>query len=155
MTSFNPGERGHGSAFAFNKEIVVGECGSLLAAYLAAYGAAHWTSRANLISGAIVAGTLLGGTAGWLTARIAHRREAKRLSVGGLASDIGYFTPAAIALGFGVYDPAIFLVSRFLLLRGSAVGISVAISQAVAFALFLACMNAYRLILAKTQGKHL
>lgn len=152
----SPGETSrHATALNFNKEIIFGECGSLLAAYLSAFAAAHFTRRPSLISGAVVAGTLVGGTLFWTTARILHRRAASGLSLGALASDISYFTPAAIVLGFVLYDPAIFLGTRFLLMRDQPVALAVALGQAFAFALFLAGMNAYRVILATTRGKRL
>ncbi len=139
----------------FNKEILFGECGSLLLAYGAAYLASSLTRRASIISGSIVAGTLLGGTLFWLTARIYHRLSGNRWSPRHLASDIRYFTPAALTLGFLVYDPAIFFASHFLLTHGAGVGRSVIAAQMLAFTLFLGSMNGYRVILMKSGLKHL
>ena len=143
------------SLIDFNREIIFGEFGSLLAAYAAAFTAAHFTRRATIISASVVAGTLIGGTLFWLAARISNQRVHSKWSATVLASDIGFFTPAAIALGFLVYDPAIFFASRSLLIRHSPVAVAVIVAQVIAFSLFLASMNAYRLILAKTLGKHL
>jgi hypothetical protein len=143
------------SGWDFNKEIVIGECGSLSMAYGAAFSAAHFTQRAAVISGSIVAGTLVGGTLFWLAARILHQRAGNRWSARVLANDIGYFTPAAIVLGFAIYDPAIFLVSRSLLNAAWPVAWAVMVSQFVAFTLFLTSMNAYRIILRKVRGKRL
>jgi hypothetical protein len=75
--------------------------------------------------------------------------------VGVLARDISYFTPVAAVLGFAVYDPAIFLTSHFLLTRGAGIVLSVAGAEITAFSLFLASMNGYRLILAKTGTRTL
>jgi hypothetical protein len=143
------------TAWEFNKEIIFGEIGSLVGAYVAALTAAHLTRSAALISASLIPGTLLGGTIFWLTARIVHQRARGTWSVGVLARDITYFTPAAAVLGFAVYDPAIFLASHFLLVRGAGVVLSVAAGQITAFSLFLASMNGYRLILAKTETRHL
>jgi hypothetical protein len=143
------------AALNFNREIVCGECGSLLAAYAAAYSAAHFTRQATIISGSVVGGTLAGGTLFWLAARIANQRNGGRWSARVLANDIGYFTPAAVILGFLVYDPVIFLVSRGLLLHGAGVAFAVIAAQAAAFALFLASMNLYRIILERVRGKRL
>ena len=143
------------TAWEFNKEIIFGEVGSLLGAYAAAWIASRLTRNAALISAALIPGTLLGGTAFWLTARIAHQRKRHNWSVGVLARDISFFTPAAAILGFAVYDPAIFLASHSLLVHGAGVVLSVAGGEITAFSLFLGSMNAYRLILAKTGARHL
>jgi len=143
------------TARAFNQEIIFGEIGALVGAYVAGLTAAHLTRSAALISASLIPGTLLGGSIFWLTARIAHQRARRTWSVGMLARDLGYFTPAAMVLGFAVYDPAIFLASHFLLVRGARVALSVAAGQVTAFSLFLAGMNGYRLILAKTGTRYL
>lgn len=143
------------SVLKFNQEIVFGEIGSLGMAYVAAYTAQAFHARPVVISAAIVVGTLVGGTLLWLALRIHHRKQEKRFSVGGLASDISYFTPAALILGFTVYDPAIFFASHHLLVGGAGIGHSVIFAQLFAFTLFLGCMNAYRAVLLKTKGKRL
>jgi hypothetical protein len=143
------------TAWDFNKEIIFGEFGSLLGAYAVGLSAARLTRRFGLISAALIPGTLLGGTIFWLAARIAHQRQRRGWSVRVLARDISYFTPAAAVLGFVVYDPAIFLASHFLLVRGAGVVLSVAGGEITAFTLFLASMNSYRLILARTGVRNL
>lgn len=143
------------TAWKFNKEIIIGEIGSLLGAYVAALIATRLTRSSTLISASLIPGTLLGGTLFWLTARIAHQRNHRNWSIRVLAHDISYFTPMAAALGFAVYDPAIFFASHFLLERGAGVVLSVAGGQITAFSLFLASMNAYRLILARTGTRYL
>lgn len=148
---------GRPTLLQFNREIVVGECGSLAMAYVAAFTAARFTAEPSLISAAVVAGTLVGGTLFWCSARILHQRMrwGGRWSARALAGDIGYFTPAAVTLGFAVYDPVIYFASRLLLLHGFGIGASVIAAQILAFSLFLGSMNAYRLILARALGKHL
>ncbi|HEY5227301.1 MAG TPA: hypothetical protein VIJ19_02115 [Opitutaceae bacterium] len=137
----------------FNREILFGECGALLAANPAAEVASHFTANPAVISSAAVAGTLLGGALFWLAARVYDKVRQKSFDRKSLASDIGYFTPAAILLGFLVYDPAIYLTSHHLLTSGEKVLSSVLLGQMVAFSLFLACMNLYRLLLIRVRGK--
>jgi hypothetical protein len=143
------------TGWEFNQEIIFGEIGAVLGAYAAALIATRLTHRFGLISATLIPGTLLGGTIFWLAARIAHQRERRNWSVRVLARDIGYFTPAAATLGFVVYDPAIYLASHFLLVRGAGVILAVAGGEITAFTLFLASMNAYRLILARAGLRNL
>jgi hypothetical protein len=138
----------------FNRESLFGECGALLTANPTAMVVAHFTRNSSLISCSAVAGTLMGGALFWLTARIYDKKKRKEFDTRALASDIGYFTPAAIILGFVVYDPSIYFTSHHLLMGGDKVLISVLIGQVVAFSLFLACMNVYRIILLRF-GKRL
>jgi hypothetical protein len=142
------------STLEFNREILFGECGALLAANPAALAVSHFTRNTSLISGAAVAGTLLGGALFWLAARIYDRRKRREFDARALASDIGYFTPAALVLGFLVYDPSIYLTSHHLLKGGDRVLFSVLVGQVVAFGLFLGCMNVYRIVLLRF-GKQL
>jgi hypothetical protein len=139
----------------FNKEILFGECGALLGAYAGALIAAGITRKPGIISGSVVAGTLLGASLFWLVARIYHHRVNKSWSARHLASDIAYYTPVASALGFFIYEPAIFFVARALLSHGAGVGYSVILAQIAAFTLFLGSMNIYRAILLKTGRKRL
>jgi len=143
------------STFHFNWEILIGECGALALTNVAAPVAAHYTRNPAVISGAAVAGTLVGGGLGWLAARIYDQVRAKTFAAKTLASDLGYFTPAAIVLGLGLYDPAIYLTAHYLLGRGVGVAPAVAAGQIIAFALFLACLNLYRLALLRLRGKSL
>jgi hypothetical protein len=143
------------STLDFNREILFGECGALVTANPAATLVAHFTTSASIISSAAVAGTLIGGAAFWLVARIYNQVREKRFSAKVLATDVGYFTPAAVVFGFLVYDPSIYLTSHHLLKSGVRVEYSVIVGQVVAFALFLACMNFYRLLLLRIRGKSL
>jgi hypothetical protein len=143
------------STLDFNKEILFGECGALLAANPAALAVSHFTRNDAIISWSAVAGTLFGGALFWLLARIYDKVRQHRFDAKVLASDIGYFTPAAVLLGFLVYDPSIYFTSHHLLKEGDKVVDSVLIGQLVAFTLFLLCMNVYRLLLLRYQGKTL
>lgn len=137
----------------FNLELLFGEVGALLAANPAASLVARFTSNPGVIAGAAVAGTLAGGGLFWLGARIYDQR--RDLDRRALAADIAYFTPAALVLGFAVYDPTIYLTSRHLLRTGDPVFPAILLAQAVAFLLFLACMNLYRLLLLRVVGRRL
>jgi hypothetical protein len=143
------------SAYHFNREILLGECGALLLANGSAPIVYHFTRSPDLISSAAVAATLIGGGLCWLAARVYDRVKDRTFSAKGLASDIGYFTPAAIVLGFGVYDPSIFIASHYLLIHGAGDSVSVLFGQLFAFSLFLASLNAYRLLLLRFRGKSL
>jgi hypothetical protein len=143
------------STLNFNKEILIGECGALIAANPTAYAVSRFTRNTSVISWSAVAGTLVGGALFWLLARIYDKVREKRFDAKVLASDIGYFTPAAVLLGFLVYDPSIYLTSHHLLKQGDKVVDSVLVGQLVAFALFLLCMNLYRLVLLRFQLKSL
>jgi hypothetical protein len=145
----------HKSTLVFNRELMFGECGALLLANPTASVVSRYTRSADVISYAAVAGTLAGGALFWLAARIYDSTRGKRLDKKVLASDIGYFTPAAIILGFLVYDPSIYLATHHLLRDGDSVVPSVFIGQAIAFLLFLICMNAYRILLLRIRGKML
>jgi hypothetical protein len=151
----DPSPRRYPTAWDFNQEIIFGEMGALLGAYAAGLTSARLSHSSTLISAMLIPGTLAGGTIFWLTARIKHQRRRRNWSLAGLAQDIGYFTPAATLLGFVVYDPLIFLTSRFLLVHRSGIVLSVAGGELVAFSFFLLSMNAYRLLLAKTGRRHL
>ena len=154
MATENPPRR-LPSAWEFNKEIILGEAGSLVGAAAAAFAVAHLTRNPALISASLIPGTLLGGTMLWLATRIAHHQDRRTWSMGALVRDISYFTPVAATLGLTVYSPTIYLVSHLLLVRGARVAVSVVAGQVVAFSLFLSLMNAYREILIRAGGRHL
>jgi hypothetical protein len=139
----------------FNRELLFGEAGALLAANPAAAVAARFSANPTIIAAAAVAGTLGGGGLFWLGARVYDRWRARELDRRALATDLAYFTPAALVLGFAVYDPAIYLTSRHLLRQGDRVFLSVLLGQAVAFLLFLGSMNLYRIVLRRTLGRRL
>lgn len=143
------------STLHFNRELLIGEIGALAMANLVAPAAAHFSRSATVISTAAVVGTLLGGGLGWLVARIYDKRRAREYSARGIAGDVALFTPAAIVFGLGVYDPAIFLTSRWFLVHGAGVLLSVIVGQGIAFGLFALCLNFYRLTLLKVWGKSL
>ena len=143
------------STLNFNRQILLGECGALVLANVAAPVVSHFTSKAALISSAAVAATLIGGSVGWIASRVRDQVRAKAFTAKSLAGDIAYFTPGALVLGLGVYDPALYLISHHLLVGGTGAWVSVVAGQVAAFALFLASLNLYRLGLLRFQGKTL
>jgi hypothetical protein len=143
------------STLHFNRELLFGEVGALIIASPFASLVARFTSSPAVTSGAAVAGTLAGGGLFWLGARIYDQCRDRDLDRKALATDIAYFTPAALVLGFAVYDPAIYFTSRHLLRGGDRVFPAVLLAQAVAFLLFLGCMNLYRLLLLRVVGRRL
>jgi hypothetical protein len=151
----SPGDAMNKSTIVFNRELLFGECGALMMASPAASIVSHYTTSTRAISFAAVAGTLAGGALFWLAARIYDSTRNRHLDTKVLASDIGYFTPAAIILGFLIYDPSIYLASHHLLVGGDSVMPSVLIGQGIAFLLFVLCMNIYRILLMRICGKSL
>ncbi len=143
------------STLNFNREILFGECGALLLASPTSIAVSHFTKNSSVISSAAVAGTLIGGALFWLLARIYDKVREKNFNAKVIASDVGYFAPAAVILGFLVYDPSIYLTSHHLMDHGDKVGDSVIAGQCVAFVLFLLCMNLYRALLLRIRGKSL
>jgi hypothetical protein len=140
-------------AWDFNREMIFGELGAFVGANLAAVLVSHFTRDAAAVSFSAIPGTVIGGSAFWLSARIYDQVTGGRFKPRGLAGDIACFTPAAFVLSVLAYDPAIYLISHELLRRGNPVSASILAGQLVAFALFLLGMNAYRAMLFRATGK--
>jgi len=143
------------STFKFNREILIGELGAVFVVNLVAAAAAHYTRNAAVVASSTIVGSKLGGTLFWLSARIYDQVTGRQFRAKTLASDIGYFTPAAIVLGLLLYDPSIYLTAHALLRQGVPVAAAVTAGQVVAFGLFLLGMNLYRLALYQVRGKSL
>lgn len=143
------------STLDFNRELLAGECGALVLANVAVPAVAHFKAGATLLSSVAVAATLAGGSLSWIGARIYDQRRRKTFTAKSMVSDLGYFTPAALFFGFCVYDPVIYLLSHYLLLRGLGAWVAVVAGQVAAFSLFLLSLNAYRLSLFRLRGKAL
>jgi hypothetical protein len=148
-------QRGPVSTLNFNRELLAGEVGALVLANVTAPAVSHFTRNATVISSTAVAATLVGGSLSWIAARIHDRRRARNFSVGALVGDLGYFTPAALCFGLGLYDPALFLISHDCLAHGAGAWLSVVAGQLAAFSLFLLALNAYRFSLFRFRGKAL
>ncbi len=143
------------STIHFNREILIGEVGALILANVSAPVVGRFSHDATVIAWAAVGATMVGGGLFWLGARIYDQVRGKTFTAPALASDVAYFTPGALLLGLGVYDPLIFVVARRLVLGGSPARVAVAVGQVTAFAVFLACLNLYRLVLLRFRGKAL
>jgi hypothetical protein len=143
------------STLNFNRELLIGECGALALANVAVPVLSRFTPNPTVLSSAAVAATLIGGSLGWIGTRILDQVRARTFTARSMAGDIGYFTPAAIFFGFCVYDPVIYLLSHYLLLRGHGACTAVLAGQLLAFLLFLLSLNLYRFSLFRLRGKTL
>ncbi|HTX66355.1 MAG TPA: hypothetical protein VMD31_11330 [Opitutaceae bacterium] len=134
----------------FNKQLLGGEIGALAGTPLFPLVAAHFTRDPALLSFSALVGGLLAGSAVWLVVKVRDEHRSGGATVRRLAGQIAWFTPAALILGLLVYQPTLFLLGRHLIRRGDPLVVAVLLSQALAFALFLAAMNVYRLVLHRT-----
>jgi len=134
----------------FNKQLLGGEMGALAGTPLFPLVIARFTRDPALLSFAAVVGGLLAGSAVWLVVKVRDELRHGKATVRRLAGQIAWFTPAALILGLLVYQPTLFLLGRHLIRRGDPLVVAVLLSQALAFALFLAAMNVYRLVLHRT-----
>ena len=137
------------SVFDFNKEILFGEIGALVSAPLAAYFTSLVTANTSVISSTAVLSSIVGASLFWILMRTYDEKIRKVLSVQHLATDIGYFTPAAFFFAACIYYPALFLISRHRITQDYHVVYAVIISQVVAFSLYLVAMNIYHHFLWK------
>lgn len=141
--------------FDFNKEIFFGEIGALISIPIITYLVSLFTKNATLISAAAVIGSITGASLFWLLMRAYDDKRRHELSFNRLATDIGYFTPAAFATTLLVYYPVLFLLSRYMIIKDSVIFSSVIIAQLTAFSLFLLIMNFYHHYLYKITGTDL
>jgi beta-lactamase regulating signal transducer with metallopeptidase domain len=137
----------HKRIFDFNKEIIFGELGALISAPIAAFIASQFTKTASFISAIAVLGSLAGASLFWVAMRAID--EKKRHELSHLASDIGYFTPAAFLTTLLFYYPTLFLLSRHLINQDYRIMSSVVLSQILAFSMFLIVINLYHYYLLK------
>jgi len=134
----------------FNKQLLGGEIGALAGTPLFPLVIARFTRDPALLSFAAVVGGLLAGSAVWLVVKVRDEHWNGKATIRSLAGQVAWFTPAAFLLGVLVYQPTLFLLGRHLIRRGNPLVVAVLASQALAFALFLAAMNLYRLVLHRT-----
>lgn len=139
----------------FNKQIVLGEVGAAVGTPLAPWITARFTHDPNVISLAAVVGGLIAGSLFWLVTKFRDEHRQGAASLRRLAGHIAYYTPAAFVLGLVSYQPALFLVTRHLIVRGQHEALAAVIGQAVAFGLFLVAINLYRLALQRIAGTSL
>ncbi len=142
------------SAVNFNKELLLAEAGAILGAPIAGLILSHLTTSVNKISSFAVLGAILGSTLFWVLVRI-HDKRKNGYSPLKFAEDIAYFTPVAFVISLLTYYPAIFIISKHMLLSNFRPVFSVLCSQMIAFLIFLLAMNIYRYALLKLIGKEL
>jgi len=133
----------HKRIFDFNKEILFGEFGALISAPIAAFIASQFTKSASFISAVAVLGSLAGASLFWIAMRAFDEKRRHELSVNHLATDVGYFTPAAFLTTLLFYYPTLFFLSRHMINQDYRIVSSVMLSQILAFSMFLIVMNLY------------
>lgn len=139
----------------FNKQLLFGEIGALIGIPLFPFIASFVTDEASVLSLLAVVGGLVTGSAFWLVAKIGDEWKQGRRSALRLAGQIAWFSPAAFCIGLMVYQPTLFLVARWLIRSGVTVVFAALASQALAFGLFLAAMNIYRLAVLRFAGERI
>jgi hypothetical protein len=142
-------------AFDFNKEILVGEIGSLIGIQVATILSIHFPRYHNLIPYFIVLGASVIGSLFWILARVYYKSKRESYSERKFFNDVKYFAPASVLLAYLFYYPAIFFTSKYLLEHHKAIEFSAILSQLVAFLVFILAMNIYRYILIKVSVKKL
>lgn len=141
--------------FDFNKEILFGELGALISIPIITYLVSLFSRNATLISSAAVIGSIAGASFFWIFMRAYDDKRRHELSFKTLATDIGYFTPAAFTSTLFVYYPTLFFVSRYLIIQKDSLFSSVMIAQVLAFSLLLFVMNFYHHYLYRITGTDL
>jgi len=139
----------------FNKQLLVGELGALVATPLAPWVAARYTNSPTSLSIAAMLGALVGGTGFWLATRVLDERRRGGLSVRRLAGQLAYFTPAALVAGWAVYQPLLYFTMHRMVSAGQPVVWSALAAQGVAFVSFVVLLNLFRLLLAHSTGREL
>jgi len=137
----------------FNQAILWGEVGSLIGIPLFPWIVSQFTAHAAMIAGSAVMGGMVSGSICWLIVKINHEQASGRRAAWNLARKIAYFSPAAFVIGATTYQPTLFLVSYWLINHGDAAVYAVLVSQALAFGLFLAAMNLYRLAIHRLTAE--
>ena len=143
------------SCIDYNKQLTSGELGALVGTPLLPLVISQFTRNSNIISGSAVLGGYVTGSALWFIVKIHDEKRRGSHSMRRLAGQIAWFSPAAFVVGLLVYQPTLFLVTRWLIEDGIAVVGAVLASQTLAFALFLAAMNVYRLLLHRFAGQRI
>lgn len=137
----------------FNKEIFIGELGSLIGVQILSNVAFRMGYSNEMVSFFALVGGLIGMSIFWVGTRVYHQKRQKTFSKKGFLKDAIYFTPMAAVISWGVYQPILFFLSRHLLNKGFYVNSAVFLAQLVAFLFFLIFINIFRLFLRKVSGK--
>ena len=139
----------------YNKQLLIGEIGALVGTPLFPFLGSYLTDDPGILSFLAVVGGLVAGSAFWLVVKIHDEKKQGSHSLGRLVGQIAWFSPAAFVIGLMVYQPTLFLVARWMIRSGAVVVVAVLASQALAFALFLAAMNLYRLVVQRLAGNRI
>ena len=140
----------------FNQGIIFGEVGALIGVPLTPLIVSRFTTNAAALSTSAVIGGVVLGSAFWLIANLSQKHAQESTDsgrgAGTLAKRIAYFTPAAFLISLVTYHPVIWLVSYWLLRKGTAAPLAAITAEGLAFVLFLSAMNLYRLALYRVTA---
>ena len=145
----------NGDFWDFNKQIVLGEIGALIGIQVFLFFGSLLTSEPSTLGFVAVAGSLAGAAGFWLITRILDEKRKKRLTTKSLASDIAYYTPAAVITVILVYLPLLKWLTQSFVEYGWFSNLAGIIAQIVAFFAFLVIINFYRVALIKWFKKSL
>ena len=136
----------------YNKEFVFGQIGTLVGTETFGFIGSKIFSSAGKISAFVVLGAAIFSVLFWIFTRLYDRMVKDKDSKKKVAKEVVYIAVASIFVTFAVSYPTIFFLTKYLLIRSYHVGIATVISQAIAFVLFMVCMNIYRKIIKKIRG---
>jgi hypothetical protein len=139
----------------FNKQIAIGEIGSLVGAPITGAFVSLLTKKASFISGSAVAGSLFFASLFWLITRMMDEKKKKQLSAKKMIADIAWYTPVAAVVGIFIYQPILYFLSKRLLESHMLVIFAIILAQLTAFLVFLVLINSYRFMLIKLWHKEL
>jgi len=137
----------------YNKQLFFGEIGALAGTPVFPFVTSRLTRDPSIISFSAVTGALVGGSVFWLVVKVYDERRHGGHSWRHLAGQVAWFSPAALLISLLVYQPTLFLAARALIVGGTLVVLAALASQLLAFALYLAAMNIYRLALHQMTGR--
>ena len=142
-------------ALNFNKEILFGEAGAVIAAPLFSHIFSKFSLSPTVLATWTVISVMVTASLLWLVMRIYDKTRNGKIETGKFIGDLAYLTPVASALAFTIYYPTLFFLSRYFFENSYRVASSAAISQMSAFALFLFSLNMYRYFLLRITGRKL
>jgi uncharacterized membrane protein YfcA len=138
----------------FNDEMIWGEIGSVLGSALGAYISSSALSE-NLAPAFSVAGSILGNTVLYLSAKIYHKVRRNEMSLKNLVTDLSYYAPAAVPISIFIGYPSLYFITQFFIEKGLSPLYSGAIGAIFAFLIFLVLINIYRAILFRFFRKRI
>ena len=139
----------------FNKEILIGEIGSLVGVQFVSLMSIHFSRYQNLIPFFIVLGAMILGSLFWVLARVYYKSKKEKYSEKSFFEDVKYFSPASILFTLVFYYPTLFFAVKYFLEHHRAIEFSAILSQVLAFLAFLVAINIYRYVLFKVFDKKL